>query len=243
MNLQSKLRSVLPVHIQYMLKNKIVYQLIANAGLVILAVVCYPIMFSDVPVRNYTWVIAGLIGISTTLLLIFTYSSPPAWVNKYYYYILGFVMMFVIIFFGDFLHGEPLQIEVFDVVFFLVLGIPLGFYMGDSFGPVKWRKLQKIRGFQDMEKPVLRDEATMKTPEGDFIKGELILTKEKILFIQYRKWQFLMDKPLVEIEPSITHITRFRIPDGLNLTDNDYVFQVSFPKFWMKKIEKMKSVI
>lgn len=91
-----------------------------------------------------------------------------------------------------------------------------------------------------MDMPVLRDEATLRTPEGDLYRGELILTREKIIFVRYRKWDFLIEKAIGDVNPDLVYITPLNIPDGLRLSDKPYSIQVPFSKYWKAKILEMR---
>lgn len=70
--------------------------------------------------------------------------------------------------------------------------------------------------------------------------GTLLLTENKLIFIERKAKEVLFEKNIREIHPVINKVPFIGIPNGFKLENEDVVFRVRFPYYWLEKIELLK---
>jgi len=106
---------------------------------------------------------------------------------------------------------------------------------------LQFQKLKRRKGSFLPERQLVKDSALLIKQNGEKIKGKLVLTNDHLIFLGNGKEEESLEKEVCQINPNISKAKFLGIPDGFRLENDDIVLKVSFPYYWLKKINKLKA--
>lgn len=184
-------------------------------------------------------VILGLLSGLTTVL-ISGFVTPPSWFYRVRFTVLGISWG---IFVGILNFGmESIQKKTFvmrDLSVALISGLLVGLVFSAIFRLLQ--KLERRKGLLLPERQLVKDSALLIKQNGEKIKGELVLTNDELIFLGNRKKEKIWEKEVRETHPNIIRTKLFGIPNGFKLENDGISLKVSFPYYWLKSINKIKT--
>jgi len=184
--------------------------------------------------------IGALLGIIN--LLIKGFLIPSSKVYRFRYILLGvlFGVFISIMIFGM----ESIENGTFimkDLILYLLIGSFIGgFFIRET----TFRKLERLKreqGFFLNEQQLVKDSARLLKQEGQSIEGQLVLTKDYLIFIDNYNVEKVLETSVSELNPTVNTTKYFVIPNGLKLESCTTVIKVPFPYYWLKQINKIKA--
>lgn len=185
-------------------------------------------------------VLLGAISGLTTIL-IRGFINPPSWLYQIRFTVLG---VFYGIFIGILLFGmEAIEKNTFIIrglLEYVLIGSLIGVVFNNSMRFSLSQKLKKRKGLFLPERPLVKDSALLIKQNGEKIKGKLVLTNDHLIFLGNAKKEKIK-KEVCEIHPNISKTKFPGIPDGFRIENDDILLKVSFPYYWIEKINKIKT--
>lgn len=125
-----------------------------------------------------------------------------------------------------------------DLLKWLLISIPLGIIVKGTLSYLSFKKL-KIRTSNARENiDSISDFAIYTDSEYKKVRGRLVLCNNKLSFYSATDQEFLFDMEITDVTPVIKISKFMSIPNGFNLSNEDKTFNVSFPYYWIKLINK-----
>jgi hypothetical protein len=183
-------------------------------------------------------VLGAVSGLATVLVKGFI--NPPSWLYRIRFSVLG---VFYGIFIGILDFGmEVIEKNTFiirDLLEYILIGSVIGLVFSMMFSLPE--KLKRQKGSSLPERQLVKDSALLMKQNGEKIKGKLVLTNDHLVFLGNGKEEKKLEKEIREIHPNISKTKFLGIPDGFRLENDDTLLKVSFPYYWLKKINKLKA--
>ena len=185
-------------------------------------------------------VLGAISGLTTVLVKGFI--NPPSWLYGIRFSVLG---VFYGIFIGILLFGndaiEKNTFVIHDLLEYIVIGLLVGVVFNNFEIFLQFQKLKRRKGSFLPERQLVKDSALLIKQNGEKIKGKLVLTNDHLIFLGNGKEEESLEKEVCQINPNISKAKFLGIPDGFRLENDDIVLKVSFPYYWLKKINKLKA--
>jgi hypothetical protein len=185
-------------------------------------------------------VVLGAISAVTTDL-VKGFINPPRWLYQIRFSILGVLYG---VFIGILLFGkeaiEENRFSIHDLLVCLVIGAVLGVVLHASMMFAQIGKLKRRKELFLPERQLVKDFALLINQNGEKIKGELVLTNEHLIFLTNRKEEKILEKEVREIHTNISKTKYLGIPDGFKIENDDILLKVSFPYYWLERINKRR---
>jgi hypothetical protein len=186
-------------------------------------------------------VVLGAISGLTTLL-VRGFINPPSWLYQIRFSILG---AFYGIFTGILLFGkeaiEENRFSIHDLLVCLVIGSVVGVVLNNCMMFAQFQKLKRRKGLFLPERQLVKDSALLIKKNGEKIKGKLVLTNDHLIFLGNGKEEKNLEKEVYEIYPKVSKTKFLGIPDGFRIENDDILLKVSFPYYWLKSINNIKT--
>lgn len=185
-------------------------------------------------------VFGAISGLTTVLVRGFI--NPPSWLYRIRFTVLG---VFYGIFIGILLFGkeaiEENRFNINDLLVSIIIGSVVGVVLNSLLMFVESKKLKRRKVSFPAERELVKDAALMVRQNGEKIKGKLVLTNDHLIFLENGKEEKNLEKELCQIYSNISKTKFFGIPDGFRLENDDILLKVSFPYYWLKSINKIKT--
>lgn len=150
------------------------------------------------------------------------------------------------IFIGILLFGmEAIEDNTFivnDLLKFILIGSVIGGIFNSSMIFGKSQKLKRRDGLFLSERQLIKDFAQLINRDGESINGKLVLTNENLVFLENGTNEKVLEKSIRELNPVINTMKFPGIPNGFKINNDEIIFKVPFPGYWIKRIEKRKQI-
>jgi hypothetical protein len=223
------------------MKNKIIQKIITAiffTGLLVVLKIYFDTPDIAIVFLLVLTVLAGLIRV-----VVFGYVIPPDWLYRMRFTVLGIGYG---IFIGIMLFGmEAIENNTFivqDFLKFILIGSVIGGIFNNTLSFSKSQKLERKKGLFLLERQLIKDFAQLIKPDGESINGKLVLTNDNLVFLDDRKNQKVLEKSIGELNPVINTMKFPGIPNGFKIENDEIIFKVPFPGYWLKRIEKRKQI-
>ena len=185
-------------------------------------------------------VFGAISGLTTVLVRGFI--NPPSWLYRIRFTVLGvFYGIFIgILLFGKEAIGENTFI-IHDLIEYIVIGSVIGVVFNNSVMFSQSQKLKRRKGLFLPERQLAKDFALLINQNGEKIKGKLVLTNDHLIFLGNGKEEKILEREVSEIHPNISKTKLLGVPDGFRIENDDILLKVSFPYYWLKSIDKIKT--
>jgi hypothetical protein len=174
-------------------------------------------------------------------VLVFGCINPPDWLYRIRFTVLGIGYG---IFIGILLFGmEAIEDNTFivqDLLKFVLIGSVIGGIFNSSMIFGKSQKLERRKGLFLLERQLVKDFAQLVNRDGTKINGKLVLTNDNLVFLDNRTNGKVLEKSIRELNPVINTLKFTGIPNGFRIENDEIIFKVPFPFYWLKRIEKRK---
>lgn len=186
-------------------------------------------------------VILGTIS-GVTTVLVKGFINPPTWLYQIRFPILGILYG---VFIGVLLFGkeaiEENRFSINNLLVCLVIGSLVGVVLNNFEIFLQFEKLKRRNGSFLPGGQLVKDSAQLIKQNGEKIKGKLVLTNDHLIFLGNGKVEKNFEKEVCQINANISKTKFLGIPDGFRLKNDDILLKVSFPYYWLKKINKLKA--
>jgi len=181
------------------------------------------------------------IGLNFLVYMIRDYSNPPKWLFKlrFLFYSLSYGL-----FFGAGMSFFRLirtqQVDLIQFLLFSAVFALVGFFLGnasDNTGYLKFKKLVKSTGNQELNDLALTDSAYYEDSIMFRTHGRLILNNERLYFYSSDENKCLFESKLTEINPVVERSSFLNVPVGLDFQTNETKIFMKFPLYWLNAIE------
>jgi hypothetical protein len=223
------------------MKNKIIQKILTAIFFAGLAVILK--VYFDAPVIAIVFVLVMAVLAGLIRVLVFGYINPPDWLYRIRFSVLGVGYG---IFIGILLFGmEAIEDNTFivnDLLKFILIGSVIGGIFNSSMIFGKSQKLERKNGLFLLERQLVKDFAQLINRDGDSINGKLVLTNENLIFLENGTNEKVLEKSIRELNPVI-HTMKFPgIPNGFKIDNDEIIFKVPFPWYWLKRMDKRKQL-
>jgi hypothetical protein len=189
-------------------------------------------------------VVFGAVSGLTTLLLR-GFINPPSWLYRIRITVQGVfygISIGVLLFGKDAIEKNTFNVRdlLVDIVIGSVVGLVLYLVLYYSETFIRSQKLKRRKGASLPTKQLVKDSALLIKQNGEKIKGKLVLSNDHLIFLGNGKEEKNLEKEVCQINPNISKTKFLGIPDGFRLENDDILLKVSFPYYWLKKINKLK---
>jgi hypothetical protein len=223
------------------MKNKTIQKILTAIFFAGLAVILK--VYFDAPVIAIVFVLVMAVLAGLIRVLVFGYINPPDWLYRIRFTVLGVGYG---IFIGILLFGmEAIEDNIFivnDLLKFILIGSVIGGIFNSSMIFGKSQKLERKNGLFLLERQLVKDFAQLINRDGDSINGKLVLTNENLIFLENGTNEKVLEKSIRELNPVI-HTMKFPgIPNGFKIDNDEIIFKVPFPWYWLKRMDKRKQL-
>jgi hypothetical protein len=223
------------------MKNKTIQKILTAIFFAGLAVILK--VYFDAPVIAIVFVLVMAVLAGLIRVLVFGYINPPDWLYRIRFTVLGVGYG---IFIGILLFGmEAIEDNTFivnDLLKFILIGSVIGGIFNSSMIFGKSQKLERKNGLFLLERQLVKDFAQLINRDGDSINGKLVLTNENLIFLENGTNEKVLEKSIRELNPVI-HTMKFPgIPNGFKIDNDEIIFKVPFPWYWLKRMDKRKQL-
>lgn len=181
------------------------------------------------------------LGLNFLVYMIRDYSNPPQWLFRLRFFVYGLSYG---LFFGTFMAFFTLirtqQIDLMRSLSFIAVFTLVGFFRGnasDNTGYLKFKKLVKSTGNQELDDLSLTDSAYYEDSIMFRTYGRLILDNERLYFYSSDENECLFESKLTELNPVVERASFLNVPVGLDFQTNETKIFMKFPLYWLKVIE------
>jgi hypothetical protein len=175
-------------------------------------------------------------------VLVRGYVNPPSWLYRIRSTFMG---VFYGIFIGVLLFGkdtiEKSTFNIHDLLEYIVIGSVIGVVFKNFEMFSQSQKLKRRKGLFLPERQLVKDSALLIKQNGEKIKGKLVLTNDHLIFLGNGKEEKNLEKEVCEIYPNVSKTKFLGIPDGFRIENDDILLKVSFPYYWLKSINNIKT--
>jgi len=181
-----------------------------------------------------------------TTLLVRGFINPPSWLYRIRFSVLGVlygIFIGILLFGQDAIEKNTFNVRelLVDIVIGSVVGLVLHLVLHFSDTFIRSQKLKRRKRVSLPARQLIKDSALLIKQNGEKIKGKLILTNDHLIFLGKGKEEKNLEKEVCEIYPNVTKTKFLGIPDGFRLENDDILLKVSFPYYWLKSIDKIKT--
>jgi hypothetical protein len=223
------------------MKNKIIQKILTVIFFTGLAVVLK--VYFDTPVIAIVFLLVFAILAGLIRVLVFGFVNPPDWLYRIRFTVLGIGYG---IFIGALLFGmEAIENNTFivqDLLKFILIGSVIGGIFNNTLSFSKSQKLERKKGLFLLERQLIKDFAQLINPDGESINGKLVLTNDNLVFLANGTNEKVLEKSIRELNPVINTMKFPGIPNGFKINNDEIIFKVPFPGYWIKRIEKRKQI-
>jgi len=176
-----------------------------------------------------------------TIVLVRGFINPPSWLYRIRVNVRGVVYG---IFTGIMLFGmeaiEKNTLIIGHLLPYILIGSVVGLLFNNSILLSLSQKLKRRKGLSLPARQLVKDSALLIKQNGEKIKGKLVLTTDRLIFLGNRKEQKILEREVREIHPNISKTKFLRIPDGFRIENDDTLLKVPFSYYWLKRINERK---
>jgi len=189
---------------------------------------------------SITLFIVQAIGLNFLVYMVRDYSNPPQWLFRirFLVYSLSYGL-----FFGTFMAFFTLirtqQVDLIRSLSFAAVFTLVGFFRGnasDNTGYLRFKKLVKSTGNQELDDLALTDSAYYEDSIMFRTYGRLILDNERLYFYSSDENKCLFESKLTEMNPVVERSSFLNTPVGLDFQVNETKIFMKFPYYWLNAI-------
>jgi len=180
------------------------------------------------------------IGLNFLVYMIRDYSNPPQWLFRlrFLVYSLSYGLFFgAAMTFFTLIRTQ--QVDLIQFLLFSAVFALIGFFRGsalDNTGYLRFKKLVKSTGNQELDDLALTDSAYYEDSIMFRTYGRLILDNERLYFYSSDENKCLFESKLTEMNPVVERSSFLNTPVGLDFQVNETKIFMKFPYYWLNAI-------